>query len=208
MNINELKNIEMNNAVAYILGTIYPLTKSINYNNYLYFAGQINHQSNMITDNELLEHFQEIYKLLEQNSLTNVLILDNLEEKISRKKGFSILLKNDNQDENELSLLIQNIKNSNLDIQKYFLIGCFDGRSSYDTSSKYLSVDVDRDYDKQNNIKEILLNFGIEPNINNRDINHPKNDQIRIPRKYLDDFINKIGLFSVRRKTILLNRNK
>ena len=60
---------------------------------------------------------------------------------------------------------------------------------------------------KQDKIKNIINNFDIDVNLNQRDLLHPKNDQIRIQKRNLDDFMNKIGFFSIRRTAIIMNRN-
>ena len=139
----------------------------------------------------------------------DLLLLGNLSNRLGNKKGFSLLVeKNDNDFIGILDRIVEIISNSeSIDVKKYFIRGCFDGRSSYDTTSGYLSIDVDRDYNKQDKIKNIINNFDIDVNLNQRDLLHPKNDQIRIQRRNLDDFMNKIGFFSGRRIAIIMNRN-
>jgi hypothetical protein len=209
MKISELDTRNINVGIAYSIGLIYPLIKEIEYKGINHLAGQVNHQSNMITDGELTTHFKLIYDFLSTHIPEGFLLLSNSENKLSKKKGFSILIENDIAGNNDiLNKMVEIIRKSDLEIKKYFVRGCFDGRSSYDKSSGYLSIDVDRDYSKQAIIKEIIASFDIDVNLNTRDSDHKKNDQIRIQRKSLKDFISKIGLFSLRRNKILLDRDK
>lgn len=209
MKISELDTRNINVGIAYLIGLVYPLIKEVKYKGINHLAGQVNHQSNMVTDAELTTHFKLIYDFLSTHIPEGFLLLSNLENKLSTKKGFSILIESDSVCNNDiLNKIVEIIRNSDLEIKKYFVRGCFDGRSSYDKSSGYLSIDVDRDYSKQAVIKEIIASFDIDVNINPRDSDHKKNDQIRIQRKSLKDFISKIGLFSLRRNKILLDRDK
>lgn len=209
MKISELDTRNINVGIAYLIGLVYPLIKEVKYKGINHLAGQVNHQSNMITDAELTTHFKLIYDFLSTHIPEGFLLLSNSENKLSKKKGFSILIENDIVGNNDiLNKMVEIIRKSDLEIKKYFVRGCFDGRSSYDKSSGYLSIDVDRDYSKQAIIKEIIASFDIDVNLNTRDYDHKKNDQIRIQRKSLKDFISKIGLFSLRRNKILLDRDK
>ncbi len=209
MKITDLDIDEVNQGIAYSVGLIYPLIKVVTYESKEYVAGQINHHGNMITDEELSSHFNQVHSFLSQYISNDLLLLGNLSNRLGNKKGFSLLVeKNDNDFIGILDRIVEIISNSeSIDVKKYFIRGCFDGRSSYDTTSGYLSIDVDRDYNKQDKIKNIINNFDIDVNLNQRDLLHPKNDQIRIQRRNLDDFMNKIGFFSVRRIAIIMNRN-
>ena len=98
---------------------------------------------------------------------------------------------------------VNEIKNETVEIKKEFVKGCFDGRASWDTTAHYLAIDVDREYPRQDLIIEIIESLGIHLNINRRDKNHKKNDQIRIKPDTLPQFMSSIGLYSACRKNIV-----
>lgn len=142
MNINDLCTLPMNPAKAYVLGMIYALTKKITYNNNDVLLGSVNHNSTMIDADDLVGHFQEVTQLLTAYGET-VEIRDNSELPGLSKKGFSLIV---NESVNSTILLrdtVETLKSGSEENKKSFLKGCFDGRSSYDTTSKYLSIDCD-----------------------------------------------------------------
>jgi hypothetical protein len=204
MNVKDLCSLNFNHAKAYILGMIYPLYKKIEYDNKNVLLGSVNHNNNMINVDDLVGHFQKIIRLLKKYNIPSNIIKNNDQLKGVMKKGFSIVIEaNDPEFDNLINKEIDKIIKETTEIKKYFLIGCFDGRSSYDKTAKYLSVDIDRDYIKQDKIKEIAESLGIDINLNRRDCNHKKNDQMRIKRDSLKKFFNSIGLLSIRRSNIL-----
>lgn len=203
MDINQLKSIGLNPAVAYIVGLCYPLYKSIELNGIIYVVGCVNHNANMINQSDLAAHYQAVLQLFNNNFVNRqikILSNQNSKKNISPKKGFSILIETGvNSDSQCLSIfkeIATNINSADMNIKKEFAKGCFDGRSSLDTTAHYLSIDVDRDYHRQDLIKQIIESCGIEININKREQNHKKNDQIRIKKNSVLDFINNVGLYS------------
>ena len=164
----------------------------------------------MVTDENLTNHYKEIRKLTNSDSITkSVEIKDNKVNKINKKRGFSILIdKTGYTDDECINILLDKTKeiaNASDDIKREFVRGCFDGRGSWDTTMRCLSVDVDRDYDKQNLIADIIESLGITVNINRRDIDHKKNDQIRIKKESVKDYIDNVGFYSVCRKKQIEN---
>lgn len=212
MNITDLNTIEMNQALAYVLGLIYPLYKEKKICEKEYILGSINHNHNMITSEELAEHFLSVKQLIDiymKETKPEIKSNSSSEFNISSKEGFTILIdKTDIDSQNSIEILnslANKIKESNDEIKKMFVRGCFDGRASFDTTSKYLSIDVDRDYEKQDLIKEIIESLNIDINLNRRERNHKKNDQIRIKKDSLEKFLKDIDMFSIRRKTTIEN---
>ncbi|WP_038102744.1 hypothetical protein, partial [Ureaplasma diversum] len=167
--------------------------------------------SGMVSDDELASHFLLIIKLINKYMSMikpEIKSNDSSEFQISSKDGFTILIEKTNVSTEKcidiLTNKVNSIKNSNEQIRAAFIRGCFDGRSSYDTTSNYLSIDVDRNYNKQNLIVEILKLSEIYVNLNRRDSNHKKNDQIRIKKESLDKLLNSIDMYSVRRKKTII----
>lgn len=208
MNVNELETASINCALAYTVGLMYPLIKIKELGGKNYILGSVNHNSNKITDEELAEHYDSVRALLEMYENTrNLQVVSNKSAKciVQPKEGFTILLECGNCSEKEckeiLTQIVKQIAKASNDIKKEFVKGCFDGRSSWDTTAHYLALDVDRDYDQQGLIESIVTSLGIKLNINNRGSNHSKNDQMRIKPESLRKYLNQIGFYSVRRKS-------
>lgn len=212
MNIYELENHEMNLALAYALGLIYPLNNVKTLNGKEYILGAVNHNPGMVEEHEITEHFRAVYRLLSEYIRENKIDLKTnkcSEYTISSKEGFSVLIeKADVSDEKCLEIMtkrVKEIKESTDDIKKEFIKGCFDGRASWDKTAHLISIDVDRNYEKQDLIKEIAVSLGIDLNINRREINHKKHDQLRIKKSSLRDFMNNINFYSTCRRNIVNN---
>jgi hypothetical protein len=210
MTIDELYQIKVNKAVAYIVGLIFPLYKNVMFDGKDCIAGCVNHNSNMITPTELASHYNSVYNLINSEiGIDNVVLVANKNEinNVSPKEGFSVLIdktgKTDKYCLDVLTNITNNILKESSDIRKEFVKGCFDGRSSWDTTAHYLSIDVDRDYSRQDLIEKVILLEGIKVNINRRELNHPKNDQIRIKVDSIKKFISNIGLYSTCRLTLV-----
>ena len=207
MNINELEKLQLNRGLAYTLGLIYPLYKEKKVKGKEYILGAVNHNSGKVTQDELNEHFKEVYDLLDTSMGDDAPQLSSnrtVDYVLTPKQGFTVLIEKTGVDTDKcLSILTQKVnevKNSSKEIQKEFITGCFDGRSSWDTTAHFLSIDVDRDYQRQDLIVDIITNSGININVNRRDKDHKKNDQIRIKGVSVNDFMRRIGLYSACRK--------
>ncbi|MFZ7201520.1 hypothetical protein ACLSY2_10055, partial [Avibacterium avium] len=64
MKVSELKNIKLTKELAYVIGLVYPLNKSTEYNNRSYLVGPINY--NAIDDDDLTNHFLKINDLIKE----------------------------------------------------------------------------------------------------------------------------------------------
>lgn len=204
MTIKEIEKIKLTPGLAYVIGLSYPLIKIKKTENTEYIVGAINH--NNISQDDLANHFKILNNISKNIDSKNIILRAN--KGISSKLGFSFLIETDNLSkfdcEKILSKKVQEIKDSSdCEIKKDFMRGCFDGRASWDKTFHYLSIDVDKNHDKQNLIKEIFNSFGIEINLNQRELNYGKNDQIRIKANCVRKFITDIGLYSVCRKNII-----
>ncbi|MBQ8325548.1 MAG: hypothetical protein IJX86_00630 [Lachnospiraceae bacterium] len=210
MNIKELQNTQINKALAYTLGLIYPLYKEKKLNGREYILGCVNHNAGKVTQDELNKHFRDVYKMFKEcmgSSAPEIKTNKTAEYTISPKEGFTVLVEKAGVSEIEcikiLTHKVQEIAKSSIEIKKEFVKGCFDGRASWDTTAHYLSIDVDRVYERQDLVIEIIESLGIVINNNRRDINHKKNDQIRIKPDSLDYFMSNIGLYSACRTNIV-----
>ena len=205
MTISELEQITINPGIAFILGLIYPLYKTGQSNDMeTFIKGCINY--NAITEEELANHFKLVMNFLERSNIRNIDLKANKQPdfSISKKKGFSVIIWKENKsDKICMDILTKKVleikKSDNIEVKKAFARGCFDGRSSFDTTMHFLALDTDRIYSRQDLIKSIFEQLKIDLNLNRREINHPKNDQLRIKPKYLSKFLNEVGLFSKQR---------
>lgn len=210
MHINELRYIEMNKAVAYTLGLIYPLYKEKTLNAKEYILGCVNHNAGKVTQDELNKHYIAVYKLFREcmeSEAPEIKTNKTAEYTISPKEGFTVLIDKTGVSKEEcLNILtekVRKVKEASTEIKKEFVKGCFDGRASWDTTAHYLSIDVDREYERQDLVMEIMESLGIMLNNNRRDWNHKKNDQIRIKQDSLQKFMCNVGLYSSCRTNIV-----
>ncbi len=213
MKISHFFNLGINPATAYILGLCFPKTKiiSIEGNTNKFILGSVNHNVNQITDGELNAHFISVSNLFNayiQPEDKGLIQYNNSPKygRIQPKKGFSIVMEIDKPDYAErLFNMVKQVVSEPDEIKSFFVRGCFDGRSSFDTSRYYLSVDVDRDYIRQDLIDSIIhsLDRNIHTNINRREKDHPKNDQIRIKKESLKLYCDKVGFYSICRRNIV-----
>lgn len=211
MKIKEIEK-EMTESIAYVVGMMYPLLKVGEIEGVRYVVGCVNHNKAYIENDEIIKHYQSVDSFMNKYDETKkIKIRPNKvtgKYTISIKEGFSILLDIDQLSEEDVLKIFERclvkIKNSSDDeIKKKFVCGCFDGRSSFDKTACYLSIDVDRDHARQNMIKDVIESLNIKVNLNQRDLSHKKNDQVRIKKESIRLFMNKVGLFSARRDAIL-----
>lgn len=209
MTIKELQKTKITPGLSYVLGLIYPLYKTgKNNKGEAFIKGCINYNS--VSEEDLAEHFRFVINFFNENSLENIDVKSNKQDgfSISSKKGFSILIWIENLKESEcikiLTEKIQELKSSNdKESKRAFARGCFDGRSSFDTTMHFLSVDTDRVYERQDLIKSIFDDLDIELNLNRRKINYQKNDQIRLKPKSISKYLKEVDLYSKTRKQAL-----
>lgn len=210
MTILELEQASMNPGLAYALGLIYPLYKEKVLNGCEYILGSVNHNSGKVSQSQLADHYKAVFELFAKNNLSTALTLKTNkcpEYTITAKEGFTVLIDKTNVDKEQcLDILTKKVKDisiSNKTIKTEFVKGCFDGRSSFDTTYHFLALDVDRNYERQDLIIEITQSLQIELNVNRREINHAKNDQIRIKPTNILYYITNIGTYSSCRKQII-----
>lgn len=209
MKASEFINSGITPATAYIIGLALPLYKEKLLRDRTYIIGAVNHNANMITEEEIALHFMSVNSLFEEYlpNADDSLIYNQspIYGTIQPKKGFSVIIEKDVDIYSNLVECSKQILYKPEDIRVAFVKGCFDGRSSFDTSRHYLSIDVDRDHDMQEIIKGIINSLGIFVNLNQREYDHPKNDQVRIEPHSLGKFMMKVGFYSERRRKIIQN---
>lgn len=211
MKISEFFKLGINPATSYVIGLSFPLLKIKSIDDEYFILGSVNHNSNMITDQEIAIHFMEVSKLLNQylgTQLDMILVYNNspIYGKLQPKQGFSIVMQLDCNDYiKEMTKMVIHLKEASEECRIQFTRGCFDGRSSFDTSRHFLSIDVDRDHQRQYIIAEVIKSLGIELDLNQREKDYDKNDQIRIIPQKLPLFMSKVGFYSVRRNNIINN---
>ena len=123
----------------------------------------------------------------------------------SGKHGFGVLLKIINSDlddflndiNNDLNEIMKTIPSDYID---YFIAGTIDGRSSYDKTTNYIALDIDRDYEKQDILERTLEKSKYKYNLNKRSLDHKKEDQLRYDGSERERIINQIPLLSECRK--------
>ena len=204
--VKEFCSLPYSNGVAYVLGLVYPLFKvqelTAGSRCQSYLIGSVNHNPGHITHEDLKNHHLSVSELL--RPIDSGLIYDNSVYHITRKQGFSVILAIGDSTESASKVLIsekvKGLQCQGLETKKYFVRGCFDGRSSFDKTTGMLAIDVDRDITKQNIIYEIALSIGIDLNLNQRGSGHPKNDQIRVKKSSLAKYNSKIGFYSTYRE--------
>jgi hypothetical protein len=207
MNLTRLLSLPESRSKAYIIGLMFPLIKKIDRLGKTYFVGGVNHNSNMISAEDLTKHWSRMIDLFNVDGLVNQIeVTNNSNLENVKKVGFSVLIEIDNFNiQQEVQVSLEKILNSSkADVIKHFIKGCFDGRSSIDNTTGFIAVDVDRDTKKQNLIADIIHRQGISVNLNQRTQNHPKNDQIRIVRTDRRKFFDEIGFLSEARKKLLI----
>lgn len=207
MKASEFIDSGINPATAYIIGLALPLYKEKRLRGEDYIIGAVNHNANMITEEEIALHFMSVNNLIDEylQSADDCLVYNQspIYGTIQPKKGFSVILEKDIDIYSKLIESVTHILDKSEEIRVAFVKGCFDGRSSFDTSRHYLSIDVDRRHNLQEIIRDVINSLGISVNLNQREYNHPKNDQIRIEPQSLRKYIVKVGFYSERRRTII-----
>ncbi|MET3682930.1 hypothetical protein ABID56_001020 [Alkalibacillus flavidus] len=100
------------------------------------------------------------------------------------KYGFVTLFEQ-TEDEYTLEKLVDDIfqplKNSSHTVLQAFLVGCFDGRSSYDKTYKFISLDI-QNQNLFNLIAELISRLGIKANLNNSHNARKRNNSGSTPR--------------------------
>ena len=211
MTIQELEKAELTEGIAYIIGLMFP--KQHEFNNLesrVYIRAPIGHNASHITQDEITGHYSAVVDFLkDQNLINSVIIRPNKLGCVTvhRNEGFSILIEvtgnTPKQVSQILSKKVQEISNSSKNIVKYFIRGCFDGRSSIDKHSYYIALDVDSDYGRINLMSSILENYGLKVANNMRHDGEARAVQFRVSKQSIREYYDTVGFFSIRRNNDL-----
>ncbi|WP_102346374.1 hypothetical protein [Bacillus sp. Marseille-P3661] len=196
--------------VAYFLGLLMA-DEQVILNDEKYWIAPVRHNPKQFNPVELEEHYNIVKSLaVEINKAEFTHFISYYKERGVKfkkynagKDGFVTLFK---QEEVEYSLddLIDDIsfglQNGSSSIKRAFLVGVFDGRSSYDKTYKFIAMDIEND-SLIELLGGILGSRGIEAKINNS-LNARKRDNLKAkPRKgqiriKYEEFLSKIGFIS------------
>ena len=225
MTINELAQTNMSEGLAYLIGLTFPLLTDKEeivdkFHNRKYVGGCVNH--NEVSDEDKAIHFQCVLRLFASCDILNVTIKNNKKNPADKKDfsctpkmGFTCLIETTGVGIHTTEEILRNrvleIETANIDIRKAFVRGCFDGRGSWDSTLHMFSVDIDRKADeKEDRVDQFLLRRICESvigkdsiQLNQREKDHKKNDQMRIRKNFLNSFLTHVGLYSMARTHIL-----
>lgn len=189
MNFENFLNLPMSNEKAYVLGLLLPkivIAKEDSDN--LYLIGQISHGHQVKpSDDELLEHHISLKKFLTSKSLNIPIIFNTKLASYSTKTktfrkitniGFALCLELNETENNSIENLYTEIREKLIEegdkiTEKeapYFIAGTIDGRSSIDTTMRWVSLDIDSDDDLNDCLISITKKYeNMDINLNLRD---------------------------------------
>lgn len=195
---------------AYFLGLLMA-DEQIALNKEVYWIAPVRHNPKQYDDINLEEHYNNV------KILADAINKKDLTHFISYYKNYGVKFKKFNAGKNGFVTLFKqlteqytlddlindihnSLKHSSNSVKRAFLVGTFDGRSSYDKTYKFISQDIDNNT-LINLLSDTLNSLGVDAKINNslnsrkRDNpkSKPRKGQIRI--KYLD-FLSMIGFIS------------
>lgn len=201
--------------VAYFLGGIFASEEQVIASGNKYKIAPVRYNYSAASELEIAEHYELVREIaVPLNGQT--VMADNIRGTVldsgkNRMPGFSTFFRVTTLDElvDLIPLLRDALKESPWNVQRSFLVGIFDGRSSADIDKKthkirMLSLDCITD-EVSSFLSEMVELAGIRYNYNtHRDRlegGRPRNPQLRI--RDVDDFMNRVGLISPRRVKIL-----
>jgi hypothetical protein len=197
---------------AYFLGLLLADERE-NVNGKMYWSAPIRHNPKQVSLEDMERHLKLVKAIAsvihksDMTQLTDFLKNQgvNLQKYNAGKTGIVTLfeeIKSGFSIEEFVHDITEPLLSSNLDIQRAFIVGVYDGRGSDDGSS-LIAVDFEKDV-ILGIVEQCLNNLGIEPNVNNgshsrlRDNPNstPRKNQIRIKRI---DYLSTIGYISIER---------
>ena len=201
--------------VAYFLGEIFAAEEYVVSNGNRYMVAPARYNYGAATPLEIAEHFELVRALAVQVD-GHILMKENikgtsLDSGKNRMKGFSTFFLSESLENMEdlIPTLKVALSDSPWSVQRSFLVGIFDGRSSPDINKKnhdvrMLSLDCISD-EVSSFLSEMVEMSGIRYNFNtHRDRvegGKPRNPQLRI--RDVDTFMNLVGLISPRKINLL-----
>lgn len=203
--------------VAYFLGEIYAAEEYVVSNGVRYMVAPVRYNYSAATELEIAEHFELVKALARtvngQTVMRENIVHTSLDSGKNRMPGFSTFFRVKTLEKmNDLiPTLRQALSDSPWNVQRAFLVGIFDGRSSADIDKKtqkvrMLSLDCITD-EVSSFLSDMVEESGIRYNYNtHRDRlegGKPRNPQLRI--RDVDEFMRRVGLISPRKIKLLKN---
>lgn len=203
--------------VAYFLGGIYASEEQVISSGVRYKVDPVRYNYNAATEMEIAQHYELVRDISVQVNGQTVMVENirgtALDSGKNRMPGFATFFKATTLI--DLVDLIPSLRAALYDspwsVQRSFLVGVFDGRSSADINRqnyniRYLSLDCITD-EAGAFLSEAVEMCGLSYNYNRsrdrKEGGRPRNPQLRI--KDVDMFMDKIGLISPRRINLLKN---
>lgn len=196
----------LNPSAAYVIGLLL-CDEQFYHNGRRFWQASIRHNPRQATTEELQQHLEQVRLIVQELGLANSFNLIpfykqrniNIVKYSAGKIGIIGAIEQLIQEyniENLLQDITQPLLNSNNEIKRAFLVGVFDGRSSYDKTAKFISLDFNND-----SVCELLLTILNDLNvIYNTNYSRdriaggaPRSNQLRI--KHLI-YLSSIGLIS------------
>lgn len=210
-----MKTRYLTEQVAYFLGGIYASEEQVIASGVKYRVDPVRYNYGAASKMEIVEHYELVRDISVQVNGETVMFENirgtALDSGKNRMPGFATFFKSTSK--KHLVDLIPSLRSalyeSPWNVQRSFLVGVFDGRSSADINRKnhnirYLSLDCITN-EAGSFLSEIVEICGLKYNYNTyrerKEGGRPRNPQLRI--KDVDMFMDKIGLISPRRINLL-----
>ena len=171
----DLKSKVLNNQTAYILGLIISANEQMMIRGKKYWIAPVRHNSTEVLPEGLERHYNNVKAIARSMDLeTNVQMRGYFQANgvklpsFTSHKGFVTIIpqiKDQYSIQDLISDVIDAIRASSSEIKRSFLVGAFDGRSSYDKTYKMISMDGTTT-ESMDLFEELLGEFGLEVNIN------------------------------------------
>lgn len=203
--------------VAYFLGGIYASEEQVISSGVRYKVDPVRYNYNVATEMEIAQHYELVRDISVQVNGQTVMVENirgtALDSGKNRMPGFATFFKTTTLI--ELVDLIPSLRaalsDSPWSVQRSFLVGAFDGRSSADINRenyyiRYLSLDCITDEAGaflSEAVEMCGLNYNYNKSRDRKEGGRPRNPQLRISD--VDMFMDKIGLISPRRVNLLKN---
>lgn len=202
-------------SVAYFLGGIYASEEQVISSGTKYKIAPVRYNYNAATEMEIAQHYELVKEISDSVNGQTVMAANirgtSLDSGKNRMPGFSTFFRTTTLDKliDLVPSLRDALKMSSWNVQRSFLVGVFDGRSSADIDKKtqkvrMLALDCITD-EIGDFLSEMVELSGVTYNYNtHRDRlegGRPRNPQLRI--REVDEFMRRVGLISPRRINIL-----
>lgn len=206
----ELGTNFLTNHLAYFLGLL-TAEETLEIDNELYWVAPVRHNPKYYTISELEQHYNNVKSLARSIHHHDLTIMAESFKRSGNpirkfnvgKNGFATIFKQIQSDYSTINFIqdISEILLSSPQLIRCFLVGTFDGRSSFDSNTKFISIDFELGPVKEfveRCLTELNINFNSNSQITARQRENtnsqPRKPQLRVNR---DVFITEIGYISI-----------